>query len=302
MTEPPPTELPTTELPPTGGGPAEPTDPAAARPAPRPSPSPTARARRTAAGAPEGLRRPRPAPLPPAADQAPARPGTDDAAPAGLLARPADPVPVGPAAPGATDPADTDAAGPAQVDAADPALADAPDPADPEAPSRRRWFSRRAGAGLVAVLAVLLLALAGLDGWLLTHQPGSGSSSERDQALSTAKTAVPAILSYDYRHFDADVSTARGRLTGRAVTDYVQAMSKTIKPTATKVHAVVAAQTDGAGVEAVSPDGKQVTVVVFGEQKVTNTSLSQPRIDLFRVRVVLDRVDGQWLVSKFDQI
>jgi Mce-associated membrane protein len=52
----------------------------------------------------------------------------------------------------------------------------------------------------------------------------------------------------------------------------------------------------------VSADGKQVTVVVFGEQKVTNTSLSQPRIDLFRVRVTLDRVGGQWLVSKFDQI
>ena len=79
-------------------------------------------------------------------------------------------------------------------------------------------------------------------------------------------------------------------------------MAKTIKPTAAKVHAVVQAQTDGAGVEAVSADGKQVTVVVFGEQKVTNTSLSQPRIDLFRVRVTLDLVAGQWLVSKFDQI
>jgi Mce-associated membrane protein len=79
-------------------------------------------------------------------------------------------------------------------------------------------------------------------------------------------------------------------------------MAKTIKPTATKVHALVQAQTDGAGVEAVSSDGNQVTVVVFGEQKVTNTSLTAPRIDLFRVRVTLDRVRGQWLVSKFDQI
>jgi Mce-associated membrane protein len=176
-----------------------------------------------------------------------------------------------------------------------------PDPAQPDSqpPSRASW---RAPVGLVALLAVLLLALAGLDGWLLASRPGAGSRSERDQALSSAKTAVPAILSYDYRHFDSDVSTARGRLTGRAVTDYAQAMDRTIKPTATKVHAVVQAQTDGAGVEAVSADGKQVTVVVFGEQKVTNTSLSQPRIDLFRVRVTLDRVGGQWLVSKFDQI
>ena len=65
---------------------------------------------------------------------------------------------------------------------------------------------------------------------------------------------------------------------------------------------MVQAQTDGAGVETVSADGRQVTVVVFGEQKVTNTSLSAPRIDLFRVRATMDLVAGHWLVSKFDQI
>ncbi len=146
------------------------------------------------------------------------------------------------------------------------------------------------------------MALAVLDSWLLTSRPLSGSRAQRDQALSTAKSAVPLILSYDYRQFDKNVTSAKARLTGRATTDYVQAMAKTIKPTALKVHAVVRAQTDGAGVESVSDSGRQVTVVVFGEQKVTNTSLSAARIDLFRVRVRLDRVGGQWLVSKFDQI
>ena len=54
--------------------------------------------------------------------------------------------------------------------------------------------------------------------------------------------------------------------------------------------------------ETVSADGKQVTVVVFGQQKVTNTSLSAPRIDPFRVRATMDLVAGHWLVSKFDPI
>ncbi|HST49685.1 hypothetical protein [Jatrophihabitans sp.] len=298
-----------TELTPTDGQPAEEAGPAAARvrpgPRPSPAPSPTARARRSAAGAPDGLRRPRPTPFPPAADG----PATDEPAADGAPA--AGPVPAPDAGPVrdatlAHNPGPARDAAPVRDAAPGEATGAPTTPADPavllepaEQADRSPW---RARTGLVAVLAVLLLALAGLDGWLVTHQPGSGSRSERDQALSTAKTAVPAILSYDYRHFDSDVSTARGRLTGRAVTDYVQAMSKTIKPTAAKVHAVVQAQTDGAGVEAVSADGKQVTVVVFGEQKVTNTSLSQPRIDLFRVRVTLDRVDNQWLVSKFDQI
>ncbi|HEV2887613.1 MAG TPA: hypothetical protein VGX49_11920 [Jatrophihabitans sp.] len=162
--------------------------------------------------------------------------------------------------------------------------------------------SRRTPAWLVVVMAILLVALAGLDGWLVATRPDSGSRAERDQALSTAKTAVPLILSYDYQHFDSAVSAAKAQLTGRAVEDYVRAMTKTIQPSASKAHSVVQAQTDGAGVEAVSGNGKQVTVVVFGEQKVTNISLTAPRIDLFRVRVTLDLVQGRWLVSKFDQI
>jgi Mce-associated membrane protein len=161
---------------------------------------------------------------------------------------------------------------------------------------------RRVPAWLVAAMAVVVLALAGLDGWLVTTHSSSGSRLQRDQALSTAKSAVPLILSYDYRHFDSGIAAAKARLTGRAVNDYVQAMAKTVKPTATKGHVVVQAQTDAAGVEAVSSDGNQMTVVVFGEQKVSNASLTAPRIDLFRVRVTLDRVQGQWLVSKFGQI
>jgi Mce-associated membrane protein len=245
-------------------------------------PSPTSRARRTAAAAAQdGQRRPSPRPAP----------------------APGSPAAAGPASPDTTatdaDTAATTDAGQAAegLDSLDGRPADlvSRQPAAAEA-------GRRVPVRLVALLAVAVLALAVLDGWLLTSRPGAGSKGQREQALSTAKTAVPLILSYDYRHFDPDVAAAKARLTGRAVTDYVQAMSTTIKPTATKVQAVVQAQTDGAGVEAVSDTGDQVTVVVFGEQKVTNTSLTAPRIDLFRVRVTLDRVQGQWLVSKFDQI
>jgi Mce-associated membrane protein len=150
------------------------------------------------------------------------------------------------------------------------------------------------------VLVIVLLGAA--SGWLATSSARSGSVSQRDQALSTAKSAVPLILSYDYKNFDADLAKAKAQLTGRASTDYVQAMTSTIKPAAIKAKVVVQAQTDGAGVETVSANGNQVTVVVFGEQKVTNTALSAPRIDPFRVRATLDRVNGHWLVSKFDQI
>jgi len=173
---------------------------------------------------------------------------------------------------------------------------------EPEAPASSHRPRLVAPLWLAALLAVLALLGAAAVGLAVTLPGGDGSQSERDQALSAAKTEVPVILSYDYRHFDADQAKAKSMLTGRAVADYSKAMATSVQPAVVKNKAVVQAETDGAGVEAVAPDGHQVTVVVFGEQKVTNSSLSAPRTDLFRIRATLDLVDGHWLVSKFDPI
>jgi Mce-associated membrane protein len=183
-------------------------------------------------------------------------------------------------------------------------VATATKPGEAAKPERR---SAPQAAGRAPLwLAVLLgaLVLAGAAGMVLAAvlPVRSGSTGERDRALAAAKSEVPLILSYDYTSFDAGLAKAKAQLTGRAVTDYTTAMVQSIKPAAIKAKAVVQAQTDGAGVESVSPDGRQVTVVVLGEQKVTNSTLSAPRTDLFRVRATLDLVDGHWLISKFDQI
>jgi Mce-associated membrane protein len=229
---------------------------------PRPSPSPTSRARRAAAAGVQSSAAPARRPSP-----AP-RPATDTTA--ASTERPAGTV-------------------------------DLTKATDPE--RRPHRVTARSPRWLAALLAVLALLLAGVSAWLVVAAPGrAGSVEQRDQALSAAKTSVALILSYDYRNFDADLAKAQAQLTGRANSDYVQAMTATIKPAAIKSKVVVQAQTDSAGVETVSADGKQVSVVVFGQQKVTNTALSAPRIDPFRVRATMTLVNGHWLVSKFDQI
>ncbi|MFL6163374.1 MAG: hypothetical protein ACJ74U_14225 [Jatrophihabitantaceae bacterium] len=247
---------------------------------PLPGPSPTSRARRAAAAGVEA-RRPSP------------RPTRPMPVPADVPAEPPDPT----AQPGSANRAG-DQTALATVESGVLATRTAPT-ADP---ATERSAGRRAPRWLALLLGLVVLAAAGALVLAARLSSGAGSVSDRDQALSAAKTEVPLILSYDYATFDADVAKARAQLTGRAATDYTTAMARTIKPAAVKVKAVVQAQTDGAGVEAVSPDGQQVTVVVFGEQKVTNSSLSAPRTDLFRVRATLNLVSGHWLVSKFDQI
>jgi len=238
---------------------------------PRPGPSPTSRARRAAAAGVQSAASPTRRPSPRPADQAAGKV---------TLTKPA------PASTAEVTAANTEPAPAETVEAAQPHRVRARSP---------RW--------LAVLLAVLALLLAGASAWLVIVAPGrAGSVNQRDQALSAAKSSVAQILSYDYRSFDAGLAKAKAQLTGRANSDYVQAMTSTIKPAAIKSKVIVQAQTDSAGVETVSADGKQVTVVVFGQQKVTNTALSSPRIDPFRVRATMDLVAGHWLVSKFDQI
>jgi len=249
---------------------------------PSPGPSPTSRARRAAAAS-VGARRPSPRPTPAASNGSSPNSGPASAATNSAVT--------------ADSPATPASSRRASALTEERPAGDA-EPAD-RAPAARRGRSPR---WLAIVLGVLVLAGAAALVVAVRLPSGAGSVGERDQALSAAKTETSLILSYSYTSFDADVAKAKAVLTGRAASDYATAMDKTIKPTAVKVKAVVQAQTDGAGVESVSPDGRQVTVVVFGEQKVTNSSLSAPRTDLFRVRATLDLVSGHWLVSKFDQI
>ena len=261
------------------------------RPSPGPTASPTTRARRASGATVDGVRR-RPSPGPtvaaPVAAAAPAEPETEvveaepSVAPAKSRRFGRKP---------ATGPTATATEAEPVAETAVDAAAATPRP-------------RRHGAP-VWVAALLVLVIAGLAtlSWVLySAKDDGGSTTDRDQALAAAKSSVPVILTYSYKEFAHDVAAGKAKLTGRASTDYVTAMTKSIEPTATKVKAVVQAQTDGAGVESVSADGKQVTVIVFGEQKVTNTSLTAARTDIFRVRATLDLVGKQWLVSKFDQI
>lgn len=260
---------------------------------PRPGPSPTSRARRAAAAGVQSAatapRRPSPRPVAPAVES----PSVDGRATKVTLTKPT------PAQPAVADAKPIPAAEAATADAQPTPGAEA-QPAVVAQPHRIR---ARAPRWLAVLLAVLALLLAGASAWLVIAAPGqAGSASQRDQALSAAKTSAALILSYDYRNFDADLAKAQAQLTGVANSQYVQAMTGTIKPAAIKSKVVVQAQTDSAGVETVSADGKQVTVVVFGQQKVTNTALTAPRIDPFRVRITMDLVAGHWLVSKFGQI
>jgi Mce-associated membrane protein len=149
----------------------------------------------------------------------------------------------------------------------------------------------------------VILVLVAVNAWLLTPAShGGGSQAARERALASAKTSTALVLSYNYQHLDADVAATVPHLTGAFADDYKKAMDTTVKQQAPAGKAVVEGQVDSAAVESVSASGKQITVIVFGEQKVTNNQLTQPRTDLARLRVTMDLVGNDWRIAQIAQI
>ena len=69
-----------------------------------------------------------------------------------------------------------------------------------------------------------------------------------------------------------------------------------VKPTAPKLKASQSVQINTAGVESVSPNGSQWTVVIFGQTTIKQTGASA-RVDPFSSVVRMDHVHGAWLIS-----
>jgi len=156
---------------------------------------------------------------------------------------------------------------------------------------RRRWIP-------AAVAVALVVALAIVDGLLWQdwrNQPGK--AERRERLVASVNTGVAKVLSYDYRHLDADEAAASAYLTGKFKDQYIASMNTTIKPGAPDAHAVVIGEVGTSGVTSVSGDGKQAVLLVLGQQTVTNTTQKQPRYDMVSLRVTAQLAHGKWLVS-----
>ncbi|MEU6577283.1 hypothetical protein [Streptomyces sp. NPDC046805] len=180
--------------------------------------------------------------------------------------------------------------------------ADADADVDAQDTGRRR-------ALLCAVLAVLVvLGLASSITLGSQYRDAERTRQARTAALAAARTAAPAILSYDYRRLHKDFAAARGHLTGPFVARYRKTTTTVVAPTAEKYKGVVKATvaapprggTPAASVISESPD--KVVVLLFMNQVTNSTQVSTPRLDLNRVRMTMVPADGTWKVSAVDAL
>jgi hypothetical protein len=168
------------------------------------------------------------------------------------------------------------------------------------------WLDRQLVATVVVgVLAVVAAVFAGI----LTHEHLDDQDVEnaRAQAINVVNDALPAVLSYDYRHMASDEQQAETFLTPAYRTSYARnfallTQGRNGKPSPVQqTKTVVTATVLGAGVMDASPD--QVHVMAFVNQRTAHhagpsrQACSPSCVLTNRVEVTLVKQDGSWLVS-----
>jgi Mce-associated membrane protein len=170
-------------------------------------------------------------------------------------------------------------------------------PAD--APAQRP-VPERPGAGRVPTVvagAVLAAAATALAAVISVHVSTANAVEQtRTNAVSAATGGVATVLSYDYKHLDADFASAEKLLTPSFRKQYDDTTAKAVRPLAAKYRAISSADVSAAGV--VDASSTRAVVLVFVNQTVTNSQLSAPRLDRSRIDVTLVRIHGRWLIDK----
>ncbi|MEE6140077.1 hypothetical protein SKC41_27585 [Mycobacterium sp. 050128] len=192
------------------------------------------------------------------------------------------------------------------TDSPDEELVEAPtdaageaDSAETEAPRERRRipWSRVFAYGVLPAIALLVALGAGYLRWVI------GSTDElaqaRTESVRAASEDAAALLSYKPDTADKDLGAARERLTGEFKDAYGELIRQVVIPGAKEKHIASAAKVSAAS--SVSATANHAVALLFVNQTVTIGD-GAPTDTQPVIKVTLDKVDGRWLVSRFDPV
>lgn len=146
---------------------------------------------------------------------------------------------------------------------------------------------------IVAVVALLLAAVAATATVVGNHR-AAGVEEARAEALESARTRVPVLLSYDSSTLEGDLERAAEQTTGDFADDYRRILDEVVTPTASQREISTTAEVAEGGV--VSGDANEVVVLVLLTQ-TTTASDQRPTISGSRVEVTMRAVDGTWKIA-----
>jgi Mce-associated membrane protein len=173
----------------------------------------------------------------------------------------------------------------------------ADEPGEPRRRLRRWSLTRMLAFGLLPAIALLLASGAGYLKWC--DSLARASQVAQAEAVQAASASTVALLSYKPDSVDKDLGAASARLTGSFKDSYASLIRDVVIPGAKQKQISAVATVPAAA--SVSASGNHAVVMVFVNQTIIMGN-DAPTNTASTVRVTLEKVDGRWLISKFDPI
>ncbi len=170
---------------------------------------------------------------------------------------------------------------------------------EPESKSAQQPMSsgwgRRVLIGALAAVFVASLALSGFLGWKWwqTEQVAQAGKQAQDAAVAYAQI----LTSIDSNKVDENFNQVLAGATGEFKDMYSQSsmqLRQLLIDNKASAHGVVVQS----AVQSATKD--KVVVLLFVDQSVTNSTVPDPRIDRSRIKMTMEKVDGQWRTSKVE--
>ena len=164
-------------------------------------------------------------------------------------------------------------------------------------PKRKIDWSRVVAYGVLPALAFVLVIGAGV---LKFMDSGVRESDvARGESVQAAKDSTVALLSYKPDTVEQQLTAARDRLTGDFRNEYTDLTNNVVIPGAKQKQISAVASVPAAA--SVSANPGHAVVLLFVNQTVT-VGNGAPTDTASSVRVTVDKIDGRWLISKFDPV
>jgi Mce-associated membrane protein len=167
----------------------------------------------------------------------------------------------------------------------------------------RRWTRRGLARWRVILLTILVVATSGFAGGYFYSVYRPDMQTDRAVARQVVKAAsdgAVALLSYSPDTLGRDMANAKSRVTENYLPYYQQFIDQIVGPAAQRGQIITNATVVKAAVSELQPNS--AVVLVFVKQKTASKAKPEPVVTSSSLRVTLKRVDGSWLIEKFDGV
>lgn len=165
----------------------------------------------------------------------------------------------------------------------------------------RRWTRRCLASWRSIVATALVVAAVGVAGgvFFILYRPDQQiDDATAHRAIQAASDGAVTLLSYSYDNLDRDFAEAKSHLTGDFLAYYSKFTKQIVAPTAQQGQLTTTAKVIRAAISELHPDS--AVVLVFVDQTTGSVQKKDPEKTRSSVLVTLTKVNGSWLIAKFD--